>query len=64
VIDLPNVDIERAVLEAFADAVAGRGAFPVTRCEAENNIAFLEAIGRSIAAKGPVGIQIDWMPEG
>jgi predicted dehydrogenase len=64
VIDLPAVDTERAVLEAFADAVAGRGVFPVTRCEAENNIAFLEAIGRSILAGGRVGIQIDWMPEG
>jgi hypothetical protein len=33
----------------------------VTRHEAENNIAFLEAIGRSVAAGGPVSIQSDWM---
>jgi predicted dehydrogenase len=61
VADLPKVDIERAELEAFADAVAGRMAYPVTRHEAENNIAFLEAIGRSVAAGGPVSIQSDWM---
>ncbi len=61
VTDLPKVDLERAELEAFADAVAGRAAYPVTRHEAENNIAFLEAIGRSVAAGGPVSIQSDWM---
>lgn len=57
VIDLPPTDIERAGLEAFADAVAGKAAFPVTRAAAENNIAFLEAIGRSVAASGPAAIR-------
>ncbi|MBX9589365.1 MAG: Gfo/Idh/MocA family oxidoreductase [Hyphomonadaceae bacterium] len=57
VVDFPDADIERAELEAFADAVAGREGFPVTRMAAENNIAFLEAIGRSVAAVGPVAVQ-------
>ncbi len=33
-IDFPSVDIERAELEAFADAVAAGAPFPVTRKEA------------------------------
>lgn len=51
-----EVDIERAELEAFADAVEGKAAYPVPRADVVNNIAFLEAIGRSIAASGPVRI--------
>lgn len=54
--DYPAFDIERAVLEGFADAIAGRCAFPVIREQVENNIAYLEAIGRSIASKGPVPV--------
>ena len=56
-IDFSPKDIERAELEAFADAAAGKAAFPVTRQQAENNIAFLEAIGRSVAASGPAPVE-------
>jgi predicted dehydrogenase len=56
IIDYPKTDIERAELDAFAEAVTSGAAFPVTRAEAENNIGFLEAIGRSVAANGPVSI--------
>ena len=55
-IDFPPADIERAELEAFADAVAAGAPFPVTRKEVENNIAFLEAIGRSVATSGPATV--------
>jgi predicted dehydrogenase len=55
--DYPPVDIERAVLEGFADAIAGRRQFPVSREQAENNIAYLEAIGRSIAVQLPVRVE-------
>ncbi len=54
--DMPASDIERAELEAFAAAVERRAPYPVTRAEAENNIAFLEAIGASIAARGPAPV--------
>jgi predicted dehydrogenase len=57
IVDFPPLDIERAELESFADTVAGRRAFPVTREEAENNIAYLEGIGRSIASKGQVPVE-------
>lgn len=54
--EFPPLDIERAELEAFACAVDGGPAYPVTRDEALNNIAFLEAIGSSVAASGPVPV--------
>ncbi len=56
VIDFFAKDIERAELEAFA-AAAGKSVYPVTRQQAENNIAFLEAIGRSVAASGPAPVE-------
>ncbi len=56
VTDFPPADMERAELEAFADAVEGGAPFPVARAEAENNIAFLEAIGRSVDAGGPAAV--------
>jgi predicted dehydrogenase len=56
VIDYPPADVERAELEAFAEAAGGGAPFPVTRAQAENNIAFLEAIGRSVAASGPAKV--------
>ncbi len=43
----PPRDIERAELEAFADAIAGRAAFPVPAEEAIHGVAVLEAIARS-----------------
>ncbi len=56
VLDFPPVDIERAELEAFADAVVAGAPYPVAREEALNNIAYLEAIGRSVAASGRVPV--------
>ncbi|MDZ7748761.1 MAG: Gfo/Idh/MocA family oxidoreductase [Halofilum sp. (in: g-proteobacteria)] len=47
-VELPDLDIERAELEAFAAAVAGERDYPVRRAEVINNIALLEAIGRSV----------------
>lgn len=49
-IDYPPHDIERAELEAFADAVAGRTAYPVTRPEILNGVAAFEAVGKSAAS--------------
>lgn len=48
-----NSAMERAALEAFADAVEGGPAFPVTREQAVANVALLEAIVRSAASAGP-----------
>lgn len=45
--DFPARDIERAELEAFADAIAGRVPFPVPVDEAVHGVAVLEAIARS-----------------
>lgn len=57
--DLGDFDIERAELEAFAGAIAGQGEYPVTREQAIANVAVLEAIGRSVAAGGPVAVPGD-----
>jgi predicted dehydrogenase len=43
----PELDMERAALEAFADAVAGGPPFPVTPAQAIHNTAVLEAIVNS-----------------
>jgi predicted dehydrogenase len=51
------VDIERAELEAFADAVECGRPFPVRRDEAVNNIALLEAIGRSAGDGRAVAVE-------
>lgn len=56
VFDLGKVELERAELEAFADAVVGSAEYPVLRHEAVNNIALLEAIGRSAQVGGPVTV--------
>jgi predicted dehydrogenase len=56
VTDFPPTDIERAELEAFAEAVGGGATYPVPRQDVENNIAFLEAIGRSVAASAPAKV--------
>jgi predicted dehydrogenase len=50
------VDKERAVLEAFADAVAGKQPFVVAAEEAVNGVAALEAIVASAASGSPVHI--------
>ncbi|MDX1605194.1 MAG: Gfo/Idh/MocA family oxidoreductase [Candidatus Competibacterales bacterium] len=56
VLDFPPEDIERAELEAFAEAVAGGDPFPVDRAQVINNIALLEAIGRSAREGRPVTV--------
>ena len=43
----PKTDIEKAELDAFADAVAGKIKYPVTEQQAVNNIAILEAVVQS-----------------
>ncbi|MFN3891194.1 MAG: Gfo/Idh/MocA family protein [Beijerinckiaceae bacterium] len=43
----PPADPERLEIEAFADAVAGRKAFPVRTADAVHSVAALEAIARS-----------------
>ncbi|MFN7086534.1 MAG: Gfo/Idh/MocA family protein [Burkholderiales bacterium] len=55
-VSLPKVDKERAVLEAFADAVAAGKPFTVPPEEAVNGIAVLEAIVASAGSGKPVGI--------
>jgi predicted dehydrogenase len=54
--DYPWTDTVRANLEAFADACAGRAAYPFTDAELIGNIAALEAICRSAATQAPVAI--------
>jgi predicted dehydrogenase len=48
----PETDIERLELEAFARAVAGGPAYPLTSAEAVHGIAVLEAIVTSAAEDG------------
>lgn len=50
------VDIERAELEEFANAVQSRKPFPVPRADVANNIGFLEAIGHSVHSGRPAAI--------
>lgn len=47
-------DIERAELEAFAAAIAGMAAYPITDEEVLNGIAAFEGVSASLAARGPV----------
>jgi|SRR5579859_1240246 len=54
--DFPVIDIERAELEAFADAVAGRASFPVSAEQAIHGAAVFEAIIRSAADGRPVAV--------
>lgn len=56
VTDFPPLDVERAELEAFADAVATGQPYPIARDEVLNNVAYMEAISRSIAAAGRVPV--------
>jgi predicted dehydrogenase len=55
-LNLPAVDKERAVLEAFADAVAAKRPFMVPPEEAVNGIAVLEGIVASAQGGAPVRI--------
>jgi predicted dehydrogenase len=49
-------DIERAELEAFADAIVGRAAYPVSAAELLNGVAAFEAVSHSAARGTPVPI--------
>lgn len=49
---LPEVDTVRLELEAFADAVAGRAAYPLPYNQMIDTVAAFEAITRSVAAGG------------
>ena len=51
-IEYPHVDIERAELEAFADAVAGVEQYPVPVEEAVHGVAVMEAAIRSARSEG------------
>ena len=51
-VEYPAFDIERAELEAFADAVAGQADYPLPVGEAVHGIAVMEAAIRSAARDG------------
>lgn len=53
---LPDLDPVRAEVEAFADAVTGRDAFPIPVEDAVHGVAVLEAMGRSATEGRPVRI--------
>ena len=48
--EYPPINKERAELDAFADAVAGRAAFPVSDADAINGVSVLEQVERSARA--------------
>lgn len=52
-IRFPEIDAERAEVEAFAAAVTGKAAFPVSPADAVHGVAVLAAMGRS-AVEGKV----------
>ena len=52
-ITFPNIDAERAEIEAFADAVEGRVTFPVTPADAVHGVEVIEAMGRSAVEGRP-----------
>ena len=54
--EVPGFSMERAELEAFADAISGGAPYPVTADEAVNGIAALDAIVQSAEAGGAVSI--------
>lgn len=61
--EYPQVDIERAELEAFADAVAGTAAYPVPVAEAIHGVAVMEAAIRSAAGEGErVDVDVGFTP--
>jgi predicted dehydrogenase len=54
--DFEAADLERAILENFAQAVQTKGEFVITDAEAINGTAVLEAIPQSAQSGGPVEI--------
>ena len=55
-IRFPEIDAERAEVEAFADAIEGRADFPVPVADAVHGVAVMEAMGRSALAGATVKI--------
>jgi predicted dehydrogenase len=53
---LPPVDAERAEVEAFAAAIAGRETFPVPIADAVHGVAVLEAMGQSAVEERPIRV--------
>ncbi|AEQ52545.1 Gfo/Idh/MocA family protein [Pelagibacterium halotolerans] len=53
---LDQVDKERSELEAFAAAVGGTAAYPVTSTQARNGIAVLQAMAQSAVSGQPVDL--------
>jgi predicted dehydrogenase len=49
-------DMERAEIEAFADAIAGRAPYPVSLEDVANGVAAFEAVSRSASASAWIGI--------
>jgi len=47
--EFDHIDIERAELEAFADAITGASRYPVSRSDILNGVAAFEAVGVSAA---------------
>ncbi len=56
ILEFPPTDIERAELEAFADAIAGRQAYPVPMDDVLNGVSVFEAIPQSLAKGGLVTV--------
>jgi predicted dehydrogenase len=54
--DYPAIDLERAELEAFADAISGLAPFPVAAEQAIHGAAVFEAIVRSFTSGQPVAV--------
>jgi predicted dehydrogenase len=55
--DYPRFDKERAELEAFAAAVAGKAPYPLSTAEAIHGVAVFEAIVKSAATDKPVAVK-------
>jgi len=54
-ITYPAIDVLRAELDAFADAIENKGAFPVPEAEVLATLAAFEAALRSMRSGHPVG---------
>jgi predicted dehydrogenase len=54
--ELAYVDTVRENLSAFADAVSGRAAYPITSAEKLGNIAVMEAVVESVRTGYPARV--------
>ncbi len=57
--DYPEFDMEKAELEAFAAAVEGKAAYPMTSAEAVNVIGVMEALSASAASGKTTAVPLD-----